>query len=96
MTQDELEYGARRYCAPRFTILPLSSGRIAVGRGFNPPDLLHIFNTPEELLAWISARAEEKIGKAQAEAERQASLARASDFSIDLDFDAIDLSEIGL
>ena len=87
---DELEYAARRYAAPRLTILPLSSGNIAVGRGFNPPDLLFIAESADELIYFLRAEAAESLAAAAAEAERRASAGRMiQDFTLDL-------SDIGL
>lgn len=52
-------YDSQRYIAPRLTILPLPSGRFAVGRGYNPPNLIKICENEQELVSLILDRAKE-------------------------------------
>lgn len=59
MTSDELEYGSTRYLHQPIMLVPLSSGRIAVGHGFNPFELRFIC-APEHLAARLEAVANEQ------------------------------------
>jgi len=90
MTSDEQEYGSRKYIAPRLTILPLTSGRIAVGARENPFNLLQVFDTPDLLLQYVRECAEENLAASQQEAER-ASRTIVPLFEINLDDLDLDL-----
>lgn len=90
MTPDEQEYGSRRYIAPRLTLLPLASGRVAIGEGFNPPDLLHICEDWHDAAEWLEGYtaaylAEGEARHAQRERDRRARTIPTVELTLDLD-----------
>lgn len=93
MTADEQEYESRRYAAPRLTLLRLSSGNIAVGRGFNPPDLLYICTDPQDLWDYVCGMSEAYLTEARHALEREARLHSAPpDLDLDLNLDNLELN----
>lgn len=85
MSADEQEYGSIRYAIQPLLLVPLRSGRIAIGSGFNPFPLLHICDPgdlEEYLLEFAAAL------RAEAEA-RRARPAPCLDPDISLNIDDI-------
>lgn len=88
---DELEYASRRYAAPRITYLPLSSGRIAIGEGFNPPELLHICEDWSEAAEYLAGFAEAYAAEDAARRARP-SAQLSFDLTLDLDLSNLEIS----
>lgn len=91
VTNDEQEYASRRYIAPRLTLLHLSSGNIAVGLGFNPPELLYICSDPQDLWDSIVATSDGHIAEATAAREREALSRRLFEAPPEIDLSALEL-----
>ena len=94
MTPPELEYAARRYIAPRLTLLPLSCGRVAVGEGFNPPDLLHIAEDWHDAAEWLAGYCEAHLAEGEVAREASARAHRAKhipEIELNLNLDNLEL-----
>ena len=94
MTSDEQEYASRRYLAPRLTFLPLTSGCVAIGAGFNPPDLLHIAEDWHDAADWLAGYCEAHLREGEAAREASERARRAQhipEIELNLNLDNLEL-----
>jgi hypothetical protein len=95
MDADEQEYGSIRYIAARLTIVQLSSGRIAIGEGFNPPDLLHICEDWNDAAEWLEGYTAAHLAEGEARHSQRERARRAQaipEITLDLNLDNLELN----
>jgi hypothetical protein len=86
MTSDEQEYSSIRYSYAPLLFVPLRSGRIAIGRGYNPFELLHIAEDWHEIPEYISGYSEACAAEYALRRESSARIPPPDDLDIELDF----------
>lgn len=83
MSPDEQEYASTRYAAAPLVLIPLASGRWAIGCGFNPRQLLDVLDE-DEIVEYV--RGYHAATLAEYEARRERESRRLELPSFDLDF----------
>lgn len=91
MTPPEQEYLSRRYSAPRLAVLPLACGSVAIGEGFNPPELLHIARDWHDAAEWLEEYCAAHIAEDAAARDADQRRRLTPDFTLTLDLSNLEL-----